>query len=48
MMTSIDFPGAYLDDCKIVENVGYTTDSVVADRLWKLGEELVNQKFDIP
>jgi hypothetical protein len=41
------FSGAHLDDCQIVADVGHAGDEVAAGKLWKLGEELVGQKFGV-
>ncbi|ETS84586.1 hypothetical protein PFICI_02611 [Pestalotiopsis fici W106-1] len=39
--------GAYVKDCQISEALDYATDAQNAQRLWRLSEELVGQKFDI-
>lgn len=40
--------GAFLKNCQIVETkLGYIKDEGNADRLWKLSEELVGEKFEI-
>lgn len=39
--------GAYVKDCQIAEALDYATDAQNAQRLWRLSEELVGQKFDI-
>jgi hypothetical protein len=35
----------YLVDCQIAEPFAHANDPVAADRLWKLSEELVGEKF---
>ncbi|KAK4222383.1 hypothetical protein QBC38DRAFT_490002 [Podospora fimiseda] len=39
--------GLYLVDCQIAEAYYHATDPVAADRLWKLSEELVGDKFEL-
>lgn len=39
--------GLYLDNCQIKEPAPHASDPVAAERLWRLSEELVGQKFDI-
>lgn len=44
----IDQNGAYLTDCKVVPSnliMAHAVDRNVAERLWKLSEELVGEKF---
>ncbi|KAF2453932.1 short-chain dehydrogenase [Lineolata rhizophorae] len=38
--------GAYLDDCQICSAAPYAMDKDNAEKLWKLTEELVGQKFE--
>ena len=40
--------GVYLSDCQLAEASPHATDPETAERLWRLSEELVGQKFDIP
>ncbi|KAK3377357.1 hypothetical protein B0T24DRAFT_666101 [Lasiosphaeria ovina] len=42
-----DVKGLYLSDCQIAEPVPHAKDPVAAERLWKLSEELVNEKFSL-
>ncbi len=39
--------GLYLVDCQITEPAPHAKDPVAAERLWKLSEELVGEKFDL-
>lgn len=39
--------GLFLRNCQPFETDGFTTDLVSAEKLWKLSEELVEQKFSI-
>lgn len=39
--------GNYMSDCQVAEAAPYTTDEKIAERLWKLSEELVGEKFNI-
>jgi hypothetical protein len=39
--------GVFLDDCQIVDLVDYAKDRENADRLWTLGEKLVEEKFNL-
>lgn len=39
--------GLFLRNCKPFETDGYATDPVSAEKLWRLSEELVGQKFSI-
>ncbi|KAL2022172.1 hypothetical protein VTK56DRAFT_6001 [Thermocarpiscus australiensis] len=39
--------GLYLTDCQITEPSPHAKDPVAADRLWKLSEELVGEKFSL-
>jgi hypothetical protein len=43
----IDAKGLYLSDCKFAEPFAHASDPVAADRLWKLSEELVGEKFSL-
>ncbi|KAK3306095.1 uncharacterized protein B0T15DRAFT_218219 [Chaetomium strumarium] len=40
-----EIKGVYLVDCQITEPFAHANDPVAADRLWKLSEELVGEKF---
>ncbi|KAK4234089.1 hypothetical protein C8A03DRAFT_47497 [Achaetomium macrosporum] len=40
-----EIKGVYLSDCQIAEPFAHANDPVAADRLWKLSEELVGEKF---
>ena len=41
-------PGVlYLSDCQIAEPAAWAADPKAADRLWKLSEEIVGQKFEL-
>ncbi|KAK3317350.1 hypothetical protein B0T19DRAFT_290271 [Cercophora scortea] len=42
-----DAKGLYLSDCQIAEPSPHASDSVAAERLWKLSEELVGEKFNL-
>lgn len=44
---SVEVKGLYLSDCQITEPTPHASDPVAADRLWKLSEELVGQKFPL-
>jgi len=37
----------YLNDCQLAEPAGWANDEEAAERLWKLSEEIVGQKFDL-
>ncbi|KAK1760254.1 hypothetical protein QBC47DRAFT_290421 [Echria macrotheca] len=39
--------GLYLDNCQFKDPYPHASDPVAAERLWKLSEELVGQKFDL-
>jgi NAD(P)-dependent dehydrogenase (short-subunit alcohol dehydrogenase family) len=39
--------GAYLDDCGVSDSTAFSSDMGNAERLWKLSEELVGEKFVI-
>jgi hypothetical protein len=39
--------GVYLSDCQLAEPFPHASDPVAADRLWKLSEELVGEKFSL-
>jgi hypothetical protein len=39
--------GVYLDDCQLKRPSKWASDPEKAERLWKLSEELVGQKFDL-
>jgi len=39
--------GLFLRNCQPFPVEGYTTDPISAEKLWKLSEKLVGQKFDI-
>ncbi|KAK4034949.1 short-chain dehydrogenase [Parachaetomium inaequale] len=39
--------GLYLSDCQFAEPFAHASDPVAADRLWKLSEELVGEKFSL-
>jgi hypothetical protein len=48
MLTAItEKSGVYLEDCQIKPAMPFATDVAIAKRLWKVGEELVGQSFDI-
>lgn len=38
--------GILLHDCQICDAMPYATDLKLAERLWKLSEELVGSKFE--
>ncbi|KAL1838377.1 hypothetical protein VTJ49DRAFT_2718 [Mycothermus thermophilus] len=42
-----DAKGLYLVDCQLAEPAPHTRDSISADRLWKLSEDLVGEKFSL-
>ena len=37
----------YLDDCQISDPHEWAKDEVAAERLWKLSEEIVGEKFSL-
>jgi NAD(P)-dependent dehydrogenase (short-subunit alcohol dehydrogenase family) len=37
----------YLSDCQIAEAAAWASDVVAAERLWRLSEDIVGQKFDL-
>lgn len=37
--------GVYLDDCKFRRSAKWAQDRAMAERLWRLSEELVSEKF---
>ena len=39
--------GAYLDDCQVVEYREHVEAYPAADRIWKISEELVGERFDV-
>ncbi|KAH6683916.1 short-chain dehydrogenase [Halenospora varia] len=39
--------GAYMSDCQLIEPTDNAKDEVIAEKLWKLSEELVGEKFEI-
>ena len=39
--------GLYLDNCQFAKAAPHATDPAIADRLWSLSEELVNEKFTL-
>jgi hypothetical protein len=39
--------GLYLSDCQLAEPFPHASDPVAADRLWKLSEELVGERFSL-
>ena len=43
----VDKSGVYLEDCQVKQAMPFATDLTIAKKLWKVGEELVGQKFDI-
>lgn len=42
-----DVKGLYLSDCQFAEPFAHARDPIAADRLWKLSEELVGEKFSL-
>jgi hypothetical protein len=42
-----DINGLYLVDCQFKDPAPHASDPKAADRLWKLSEELVGQKFEL-
>ncbi|GAB1318319.1 Short-chain dehydrogenase/reductase-like protein [Madurella fahalii] len=42
-----DVKGLYLSDCQFKEPFGHAKDPFAAERLWKLSEELVGEKFSL-
>ncbi|KAK0649198.1 hypothetical protein B0T16DRAFT_436190 [Cercophora newfieldiana] len=42
-----EIKGLYLNDCQFIEPTPHAKVSLSADRLWKLSEELVGEKFDL-
>jgi len=44
---STDTKGLYLVDCQIAEAYHHATDPDAAEKLWKLSEELVGEKFSL-
>ncbi|KAK5662437.1 hypothetical protein OQA88_8348 [Cercophora sp. LCS_1] len=42
-----EIKGLYLDNCQFKDPAPHASDPVAAERLWKLSEELVGQKFDL-
>ncbi|KAK3689110.1 hypothetical protein B0T22DRAFT_528228 [Podospora appendiculata] len=42
-----DAKGLYLSDCQFAEPSPHANDPVAAERLWKLSEELVGEKFNL-
>lgn len=42
----IDATGVYLADCQLAPAADFATDSKFAERLWRLSEGLVGEKFD--
>lgn len=45
--THIGASGAYMSDCQLIEPTDNAKDEVIAEKLWKLSEELVGEKFEI-
>lgn len=41
----IEEKGVYLDDCQIRRPAKWAEDPEMAERLWRLSEELVGEKF---
>ena len=39
--------GLYLHNCQFIDAVPHAKDPVAAERLWKLSEKLVGEKFDL-
>ena len=39
--------GAYLEDCQIKAAMPYATDLAIGKKLWRAGEEIVGESFDI-
>ncbi|KAK3933584.1 hypothetical protein QBC46DRAFT_275482, partial [Diplogelasinospora grovesii] len=39
--------GLYLSDCQFTDPYAHANDPVAAERLWKLSEELVGEKFTL-
>jgi hypothetical protein len=44
---SVDVKGLYLKDCQIEDPAPHASDPQLAERLWRLSEELVEQKFEL-
>jgi len=44
-MAIVDELGVYLDDCQIKRPSKWAFDPVKAERLWRLSEELVGEKY---
>ena|SRR6266498_3060971 len=42
-----DAKGVYLSDCQIATPADHARDESAAEKLWKLSEDLVGQKFEI-
>ena len=42
-----DSKGLYLHNCQFIDAVPHAKDPLAAERLWKLSEELVGEKFDL-
>jgi len=40
-----DIKGLYLSDCQFAEPAAHATDTIAAERLWKLSEQLVGEEF---
>jgi hypothetical protein len=43
---SLEEEGVLLHDCQMCDAMPYATDPNLADRLWKLSEELVGSRFE--
>ncbi|KIX02561.1 uncharacterized protein Z518_08502 [Rhinocladiella mackenziei CBS 650.93] len=37
----------YLSDCQVAQSAGHASDEKAAERLWKLSEDIVGQKFEL-
>ncbi|KAI0880531.1 retinol dehydrogenase 13 [Annulohypoxylon maeteangense] len=45
---ALDVPtDIYLADCQFFPSADYTTDPAIAERLWRLSEELIGEKFNL-
>lgn len=38
----------YLSDCQLAEPAAWASDATAAERLWRLSEDIVGQKFELP
>lgn len=47
LMFDLAQSGAYLDDCQIGTAAEYAQNKEISEKLWKLSEEIVGQKFPV-